>query len=85
MATLVKANTVHSFTGTAADALRQCPDSPYTAFVVTTQDQVECYAQHCARLSEGLGALVVADSLDGESTLDVGEVYHKPASTLCTE
>lgn len=82
MATLVKADTVHSFTGTAADVLRQYPDSPYTAFVVTTQDQVECFAQHCTRLYEGLDALVTVDSLDGESKLDVGDVYHEPCINL---
>lgn len=82
MATLVKADTVNSFTGTAADVLRQYPDSPYTAFVVTSQDQVECYAQHCARLSKGLSALVVVDNVDGESKLDVGDVYYEPCIDL---
>ena len=78
MATLVQADTVYSFTGTAADLLKQYPDSPYTAFVVTTQDQIECYAQHCARLSEGLSALVAVNGTDCCVAPDVGGVHHDP-------
>lgn len=76
MATLIKADIVHRFTGTAAELLKQYPGSPYTAFVVTTQDQVECYAQHCARLSEGLSALVAVDGRNTCHTPDVGDVHH---------
>ena len=73
MSTLVKADAVHSFTGSAADVLKEYPNSPYTAFLVTTQDQVQCYAQHCARLSEGLGALVTEDSLNRSAIVHVGD------------
>lgn len=71
--TLVKGDTVPtSFTGTAADVLKQYPNSPYTAFLVTTQDQVESYAQHCARLFDGLDILVAADT--SVATVDVGDM-----------
>ncbi|KAL3159428.1 hypothetical protein ABBQ38_009857 [Trebouxia sp. C0009 RCD-2024] len=71
MSTLVKGDTVPiSFIGTAADVLKQYPNSPYTAFLVTTQDQVESYAQHCARLVDGLGILVAADSTNSLATVD---------------
>lgn len=75
MSTLVKGDTVPiSFIGTAADVLKQYPNSPYTAFLVTTQDQVESYAQHCARLVDGLGILVAADSTNSLATVDVGSM-----------
>ena len=78
MATLVKADTIHNVTGTAGDLLKQYPESPYTAFVVTTQDQIECYAQHCARLSEGLCALQAVDSTSNCRAPDVGGMQHDP-------
>ena len=72
MATLVQADLIHSFTGTAADLLKQYPESPYTAFVVTTQNKIECYAQHCARLSDGLCALVATGGTNTCHRPDVG-------------
>lgn len=73
MSTLVKATKVQaSSPGSAADVLKQYPRSPYTAFLVTKEDQVESYDQHCARLLEGLGVLAGPLDFHCLHELDVG-------------
>lgn len=68
MSTLVKAGLVQTCCpGPAADVLQAHPNSPYTAFLATSQDLVDNYDQHCTRLVEGMSALRACDSSPHES------------------
>lgn len=47
---------------TAAEFLKRYPSSPYTAFLVTANNHVSCFDQHCDRLAAGFTALAAARS-----------------------